>query len=160
MDLKSVLRQICDDTARGRSREHILQENEKVEIEVFTKCFNERKIEPEDDGSSTTIPKFYFKMPKEEEKLAQKLREESRVMLLQRRNRQLLSNNELKALWRLLDKHRSSPYYSEEQFINYYDFVKVGELAGTVKDINIDLLNLNIIKAWFFVHDLFIIINA
>lgn len=50
---------------------------------------------------------------------------------MQRRSRQLLDNNELKALWVLLDKHHSPPLSGEEQLINYEDFKKVGKLAGT-----------------------------
>lgn len=52
-------------------------------------------------------------------------------MFLQRRSRQLLDNNELKALWVLLDKYHSPPLSGEEQLINYEDFKKVGQLAGT-----------------------------
>jgi hypothetical protein len=58
------------------------------------------------------------------------LREETRALFLQRRSRQLLDNNELKALWVLLDKHHSPPLSGEEQLINYEDFKKVGKLAG------------------------------
>lgn len=70
-------------------------------------------------------------MPKEDEILPQKLREETRALFLQRRSRQLLDNNELKALWVLLDKHHSPPLSGDEQLINYEDFKKVGKLAGT-----------------------------
>ena len=63
--------------------------------------------------------------------MPQKLREETRALFLQRRSRQLLDNNELKALWVLLDKHHSPPLSGEEQLINYEDFKKVGKLAGT-----------------------------
>jgi len=69
-------------------------------------------------------------LPKEDEILPQKLREETRALFLQRRSRQLLDNNELKALWVLLDKHHSPPLSGDEQLINYEDFKKVGKLAG------------------------------
>lgn len=42
----------------------------------------------------------------------------------------MLDNNELKALWVLLDKHHSPPLSGDEQLINYKDFKKVGKLAG------------------------------
>lgn len=73
---------------------------------------------------------IYLQLPKENEILPQKLREETRALFLQRRSRQLLDNNELKALWVLLDKHHSPPLSGDEQLINYEDFKKVGKLAG------------------------------
>ncbi|XP_075223773.1 serine/threonine-protein phosphatase 2A regulatory subunit B'' subunit gamma-like isoform X2 [Lycorma delicatula] len=62
-------------------------------------------------------------------------------MFLKRRSRQLLDNNELKALWVLLDKHQSLPLSpttssmsgggnSDEQTINYKDFQTVALKAG------------------------------
>lgn len=42
----------------------------------------------------------------------------------------MLDNNELKALWVLLDKHHSPPLSGDEQMINYEDFKQVGKLAG------------------------------
>lgn len=71
------------------------------------------------------IPKFYHKLPPEDDQLLQKLREESRAVFLQRRSRELLDNDELKNLWMLLDEHGD-----EEQMINYEDFLKVAEQAG------------------------------
>ncbi|XP_054262985.1 serine/threonine-protein phosphatase 2A regulatory subunit B'' subunit gamma-like isoform X2 [Macrosteles quadrilineatus] len=51
-------------------------------------------------------------------------------MFLQMRTRQLPDNNELKALWILLDKHHSPPPSNEEQMINYENFCKVAKLVG------------------------------
>ena len=82
------------------------------------------------DPSYTAIPKFYFKLPSEDEVLPQKLREEARANFLQRRSRQLLDNNELKALWVLLDKNHSPPHAADKQLINYKDFLKVAAEAG------------------------------
>lgn len=78
----------------------------------------------------TCIFLYILQLPKEDEILPQKLREETRALFLQRRSRQLLDNNELKALWVLLDKHHSPSLSGEEQLINYEDFKKVGKLAG------------------------------
>ncbi|KAI4468465.1 serine/threonine-protein phosphatase 2a regulatory subunit b'' subunit gamma [Holotrichia oblita] len=96
------------------------------EDEYFQQYLNEiGKKSP--TGKSKSIPRFFWRLPKEDELLKQKLREETRSNFLQRRSRQLLDNNELKALWMLLDQHQTNP---EEQLINYKDFQKVAQLAG------------------------------
>nr|XP_022906748.1 serine/threonine-protein phosphatase 2A regulatory subunit B'' subunit gamma-like [Onthophagus taurus] len=77
--------------------------------------------------SSKVIPKFFWRLPREDDALRQKLREETRSNFLQRRSRQLLDNNELKAVWVLLEQHQTN---AEEQFITYGDFQKVASLAG------------------------------
>lgn len=71
------------------------------------------------------IPKFYFKLPSEEDVLLQKLREEARAVFLQRKSRELLDNEELQALWFLLEKHHTPPLAGDEQMISYNDFLKV-----------------------------------
>ncbi|ELT91219.1 hypothetical protein CAPTEDRAFT_161182 [Capitella teleta] len=76
------------------------------------------------------IPKFYYKLPSDEEFILLKLREESRAVFLQRRSRELLDNDELQGLWLLLDKHHTAPSVGEEQMINYEDFLKVASEAG------------------------------
>ncbi|KAK9693949.1 EF-hand domain [Popillia japonica] len=81
-------------------------------------------------GKCRSIPRFFrffWRLPREDELLKQKLREETRSNFLQRRSRQLLDNNELKALWMLLDQHQTN---HEEQLISYKDFQKVAQLAG------------------------------
>ncbi|KAJ1520610.1 hypothetical protein ONE63_003720 [Megalurothrips usitatus] len=101
------------------------------EEELFTKFYTEWKTKVGQlDSSYGTIPRFYFKLPSEDEVLPQKLREEARAMFLQRRSRQLLDNNELKALWVLLDKNHSPPHAADKQLINYEDFLKVAAEAG------------------------------
>lgn len=113
-------------------------------MELFTKVYKEWKQQqkPSDLGSSnslataetmpitTTIPRFYYKLPSEDEVLLQKLREESRAVFLQRRSRELLDNTELKHLWALLDEHHTPPQLGHEQFIGFPDFEDVGKLAG------------------------------
>lgn len=108
------------------------EENEKKEDKYFRRIYQQWKGAKARDNDATykIIPKFYFKLPKEDEILPQKLREETRALFLQRRSRQLLDNNELKALWVLLDKHHSPPLSGDEQLINYEDFKKVSKLAG------------------------------
>nr|CAD7575982.1 unnamed protein product [Timema californicum] len=106
-------------------------ENERRESEYFSKYYEEGKKGKDDPKESySVIPKFYYKLPREEDVLAQKLREEARAIFLQRRGKQLLNNTELKALWVLLDKHHSPPHSDEEQMINYQDFLHVANLGG------------------------------
>lgn len=101
------------------------------EVEVFTKLYTEMRGPKEnEDQSYDVIPKFYFKLPGEDEILLQKLREESRAVFLQRRSRELLDNEELQNLWFLLDKHHTPPMVGEDQMINYEDFLKVAGASG------------------------------
>lgn len=130
MDLKSLLKEAAEKTVQGRTKEEIKEESKKIECEAFNKFYYADENKTKQDSTFNVIPKFYFKLPREDEVLAQKFREESRAMFLQRRSRELLDNNELKALWVLLDKHHSPPHYTDEQLINYYDFMKVASLAG------------------------------
>ncbi|EHA98522.1 Serine/threonine-protein phosphatase 2A regulatory subunit B'' subunit gamma [Heterocephalus glaber] len=98
---------------------------------LFTKYYSEWK----GGGKNTnefykTIPRFYYRLPAEDEVLLQKLREESRAVFLQRKSRELLDNEELQNLWFLLDKHQTPPMIGEEAVINYENFLKFGEKAG------------------------------
>lgn len=92
---------------------------------------------------------FYQKLPKNPASLGQKLREEARTIFLQKRSKELLDNNELKALWALLEKNYTLPPVNNEQYINYDDYLKVVELAGAkskyVKKKNLNTI-LKIIK--------------
>ncbi|XP_033208559.1 serine/threonine-protein phosphatase 2A regulatory subunit B'' subunit gamma-like isoform X2 [Belonocnema kinseyi] len=107
MELTKLLRK-C---ALVNKSEEKAKENEKKEDEHFQYVYAKWKGTNMKDKDPTyrVIPKFYFKLPKDDEILPQKLREETRALFLQRRSRQLLDNNELKALWVLLDKHHSPP---------------------------------------------------
>ncbi|XP_022081384.1 serine/threonine-protein phosphatase 2A regulatory subunit B'' subunit gamma-like [Acanthaster planci] len=101
------------------------------EMETFTKLYTELKgPSKQQDKSYSVIPRFYYKLPSEDEVLLQKLREESRAVFLQRRSRELLDNDELQNLWFLLDKHHTPPMVGEDQMINYEDFLKVATEAG------------------------------
>ncbi|XP_071962016.1 serine/threonine-protein phosphatase 2A regulatory subunit B'' subunit gamma-like isoform X2 [Antedon mediterranea] len=112
-------------------------ENEmKLDEEKCDKKFEELylkfKGQPNEEKSTSyaKIPRFYYKLPSEDETLLQKLREESRAVFLQRRSRELLDNEELQNLWFLLDKHHTPPMVGEDQMINYEDFLKVSQEAG------------------------------
>lgn len=122
MDLKHILKQKLKRLEDTNKTE---KENERIESYYFTQYLGEwcKKDPIVEKG----IPKFYNKIPKENEPLRSKLREESRSNLLKRKNLQLLNNDELKELWVLLDQNQSNP---EEQSINYTDFQKVASLVG------------------------------
>lgn len=73
------------------------KELEDIEDKYFLKYYNELKNTKQDSNCSyNRIPKFFFKLPKEDDLLQQKFREEARSIFLQRRSRALLDNNELK----------------------------------------------------------------
>ncbi|XP_065200638.1 serine/threonine-protein phosphatase 2A regulatory subunit B'' subunit gamma-like isoform X2 [Planococcus citri] len=74
------------------------------------------------------IPRFYFKVPTENDVMQQRLREEARSNFLQRRNKELLKNDELKDLWSLLDEHQIH-VNGEEGFLSYENFLRVASLA-------------------------------
>ncbi|GFY56516.1 hypothetical protein TNIN_436661 [Trichonephila inaurata madagascariensis] len=77
------------------------------------------------DNSSTSIPRFYHKVPFEEGSMRQKLREEARAVFIERKNKELLDNEDLKELWMLLEQNLSKPLTSDDHMINYADFKKV-----------------------------------
>uniref|UniRef100_A0AAY4BBD4 Serine/threonine-protein phosphatase 2A regulatory subunit B'' subunit gamma n=1 Tax=Denticeps clupeoides TaxID=299321 RepID=A0AAY4BBD4_9TELE len=111
-----------DDSKKKKSEE---------ETELFSKYYSEWKGTGRSrDRSYDTIPRFYYRLPAEDEVLLQKLREESRAVFLQRKSRELLDNEELQNLWFLLDKHQVPPLTGDEAMINYESFLKVGEKAG------------------------------
>ena len=56
----------------------------------------------------SVVPPFYVSLPPENDDLRQKLREEARAQFLQRRSKALLDNEELKALYSLLESNASS----------------------------------------------------
>lgn len=108
-----------------------VEEKSLGETELFTKYYSDWKGAGKGKTKSyDAIPRFYFKLPSEDEVLLQKLREESRAVFLQRKSRELLDNDELQNLWFLLDKHHTPPLFGDEQMINYEDFLKVAGEAG------------------------------
>ncbi|XP_052638568.1 serine/threonine-protein phosphatase 2A regulatory subunit B'' subunit gamma isoform X1 [Harpia harpyja] len=128
MDWKRTLR---GRLAARRAPKKSEQELKDEEMELFTKYYVEWKGGRKGGSISyMNIPRFYYRLPAEDEVLLQKLREESRAVFLQRKSRELLDNEELQNLWFLLDKHQTSPMIGEEAMINYENFLKVGEKAG------------------------------
>ncbi|XP_076063118.1 serine/threonine-protein phosphatase 2A regulatory subunit B'' subunit gamma isoform X2 [Oratosquilla oratoria] len=141
MDFKSLLKshlkkkEEAEGECTSSSGKSSVQNSDEEEVEkLFEKYYCEWKgIKPEEANPfRNVIPKFYQKLPAEDDQLLQKLREESRAVFLQRRSRELLDNDELKNLWILLDKHQSSPNLGgcDEQMVNYEDFLKVAKQAG------------------------------
>uniref|UniRef100_A0A8D0H0Z2 Protein phosphatase 2 regulatory subunit B''gamma n=1 Tax=Sphenodon punctatus TaxID=8508 RepID=A0A8D0H0Z2_SPHPU len=128
MEWKQALRRrltACTDSKKSE------QERKDEEMELFTKYYMEWKGGRKNVNTSyMNIPRFYYRLPAEDEVLLQKLREESRAVFLQRKSRELLDNEELQNLWFLLDKHQTPPVIGEEAMINYENFLKVGEKAG------------------------------
>uniref|UniRef100_A0A671XL82 Serine/threonine-protein phosphatase 2A regulatory subunit B'' subunit gamma n=1 Tax=Sparus aurata TaxID=8175 RepID=A0A671XL82_SPAAU len=106
------------------------EENKVEETELFTKYYTEWRGGGDRDKSYKNIPRFYYRLPAEDEVLLQKLREESRAVFLQRKSRELLDNEELQNLWFLLDKHQVPPVSGEEAMISYEAYLQVGEKAG------------------------------
>ncbi|XP_045540468.1 serine/threonine-protein phosphatase 2A regulatory subunit B'' subunit gamma [Papilio machaon] len=106
------------------------EESEKIEIETFKQLYK-----PKLDGNQETykkIPKFYFKLPRSDEVLAQKLREETRAQFLQKKSKELLDNSELKHLWSLLEKSNGnySPSSNDDLTIDYMQYRKIRDEAG------------------------------
>nr|XP_002127549.1 serine/threonine-protein phosphatase 2A regulatory subunit B'' subunit gamma [Ciona intestinalis] len=129
MDLKSQLKAALEKNP-GSSKDKTEQEKKDEENKLFHEFYNKWKGESEKTTKSyKQIPRFYYRLPNDDEVLLQKLREESRAVFLQRKSRELLDNEELQNLWMLLDKHHTPPV-GEEQMINYKDFLIVKDKAS------------------------------
>jgi len=107
-----------------------IEEKKNNDLKLFTELYKKWKSNKCEDESYLKIPRFYFRLPKDDEILLLKLREESRAVFLQRRSRELLDNDELQNLWFLLDKNATKTVPGEEQMIDYKDFLKVKNLCG------------------------------
>ncbi|XP_074249459.1 serine/threonine-protein phosphatase 2A regulatory subunit B'' subunit gamma isoform X3 [Saimiri boliviensis] len=131
MDWKEVLRRRLATPNTRPNKKKSEQELKDEEMDLFTKYYSEWKGGRKNTNEFyKTIPRFYYRLPAEDEVLLQKLREESRAVFLQRKSRELLDNEELQNLWFLLDKHQTPPMIGEEAMINYENFLKVGEKSG------------------------------
>ncbi|GAB6020656.1 Serine/threonine-protein phosphatase 2A regulatory subunit B'' subunit gamma [Chamberlinius hualienensis] len=127
--LKDCLRNINKKSAE-KSLNSQTDEHKIAEEKLFEKYYLEGKGEHFRSESNAGIPRFYYKLPSEDEIILQKLREESRAVFLQRKSKELLDNNELKQLWLLLDEHQTHPQIGDEQFINFRSFQEVKKFAG------------------------------
>ncbi|CAE1174197.1 PPP2R3 [Acanthosepion pharaonis] len=134
MDFRNKLRRCVELNKKGTDQPVVSEgEKEAEETRLFSTYYHQWKGEDNcyNTGTYRIIPKFYHKLPSEDEILLQKVREEARALFLQRRSRDLLGNEELQHLWFLLDKHHTPPVIADEQMINYTDFLKVSTEAGT-----------------------------
>lgn len=75
------------------------------------------------------LPGFFQRVPQDHELIPQKLREEARAVLLERKNHELLENEELQCFWFLLDKFQTPPAVNGEKYINYENFKKAAKEA-------------------------------
>ncbi|KAF6040024.1 PPP2R3C [Bugula neritina] len=120
----------------SKHSEHSEEAKKESEEAEFLKIYSDLKKsipgskDSADSPSYHAIPKFFFKIPSEDELLQQKLREEARAVFLQRRSRQLLDNDELQSLWYLLDKKNTPPAVGEDKMINYKSFKEAALEAG------------------------------
>ena len=78
-----------------------------INDEARGKQSSDTKLEDK-PNSLNIVPPFYVGLPPENDDLRQKLREEARAQFLQRRSKALLDNEELKALYSLLEANASS----------------------------------------------------
>lgn len=100
----------------------------KEEVDEFIKLYPKAAF----DTSETykKIPKFFKPLPKEDDLLQQRLREEARALFLQKKNKELLSSEDLDNLRTLLEQNITKPMVNDEAMIDYEGFMKVGNLVG------------------------------
>ncbi|XP_047035334.1 serine/threonine-protein phosphatase 2A regulatory subunit B'' subunit gamma-like [Helicoverpa zea] len=127
--LKDKLRKYIkklDETGTSITKE----ESIKLEVDTFKQLYKPKLAGNEQ--SYKNIPKFYFKLPRPDDTLAQKLREETRAQFLQKKSKELLDNSELKHLWSLLEKSNgnSTVTNNDELIIDYFQFKKIRDEAG------------------------------
>lgn len=83
-----------------------------------------------EDPSYKKIPRFYNPPEKPQTKLAGKLREEARTIMLKQKSQELMDNNELKQFWNLLNEHHTKPVIEGgEMYISFEDFLKIEDHA-------------------------------
>lgn len=121
---------ITDDKDFDDKKENIdndVHSDELLDSNTANKLLDDVRM---NNDSYRVIPYFYHKLPRSNDALAQKLREEARTLFLQKRSKELLDNNELKTLWNILQKNYTQPSINNEQFINYDDYLRVVKIAG------------------------------
>ncbi|KAG5442428.1 Serine/threonine-protein phosphatase 2A regulatory subunit B'' subunit gamma [Clonorchis sinensis] len=76
------------------------------------------------------LPDFFHRIPQDHEVLPQKLRQEARATILERKSHELMGEEELQNLWLILDKYRSAPDADGKKYITYENFKKAGREAS------------------------------
>ncbi|XP_037950978.1 serine/threonine-protein phosphatase 2A regulatory subunit B'' subunit gamma-like [Teleopsis dalmanni] len=77
-----------------------------------------------------TIPKFFHAPPPLTDTLRQNLRKEAHSLFLQKRSQELLDNEELNALWGILEKQCTQITPLGQQLIGYDEYLKVIEAVS------------------------------
>lgn len=135
--LKDGLKSFLESKNFKRDEERVT----KQEIEEFHRLFPKAAPSKETavaaaaaatsaSASTLHIPKFFNPLPKEDDLLQQRLREEARALFLQKKNKELLSNDELESLRTLLEQNITRPMVGDDIMIDYKNFRKVGRLVG------------------------------
>lgn len=122
--LKEKLKSYLNDKNYSRDEDKVLGEEVECFVGLYPKAIQET---PE---SYKRIPKFFNSLPKEDDLLQQRLREEARALFLQKKNKELLSNEELENLRSLLEQHITGPIAGDDIMIDYKNFRKVGSMVG------------------------------
>lgn len=113
-------------------KKHYIRDEQSLlasEVSEFLKLYP-KAAEKDQAHSYQQIPKFFDPLPSEDDLMQQRLREEARALFLQKKNRELLSNDELENLRTLLEQHITRPIVGDEIMIDYQNFRQVGALVG------------------------------
>lgn len=113
-------------------KKHYIRDEQSLlesEVNEFLKLYP-KAAEKDQALNYHQIPKFFDPLPSEDDLMQQRLREEARALFLQKKNRELLSNDELENLRALLEQHITRPIIGDEIMIDYANFRQVGSLAG------------------------------
>ena len=97
-------------------------ESEEEASRLFDELCAEKEHQIYGDGARDTfktIPCFYKAMPKDNEVVKHKLREEARALFLQRKSNALIDNEELQKLWFLLEENKTENAQADDHLISY-----------------------------------------
>ncbi|XP_042900064.1 serine/threonine-protein phosphatase 2A regulatory subunit B'' subunit gamma [Parasteatoda tepidariorum] len=118
MSIFAALKKNLEDKVSYQQQEVKENEINQETLKLYLDWSKEEKF-------SKGIPRFYYKVPNEDNSLQQKLRDEARAVFIERKNKELLDNEDLKELWMLLEQNLSPPFTTGDHMINYADFKKV-----------------------------------
>ena len=132
--LKASLRRTIE-----RNKAKHANEPEESDEALFEKEYLKVNLgQDQQKHANDLVGPFHVQLPPENDELRQKLREEARAQFLQRRSKELLDNEELKALYTLLESNSGTESTvemqasgsTEEHLLNYQEFKKVKQLSG------------------------------
>lgn len=92
MDWKEKLKKFVAEKEENKKQPELTEEERTAnELDRFSELYTKWKSGSSSESESyKSIPRFYYRLPAEDEVLLQKLREESRAVFLQRRSRYTL----------------------------------------------------------------------